>query len=142
MEDKNVDAYELGVGMGLGENGRIAFAHKSYDAGTWVMATDSYTGDDPNNDVTIKSNYIAGQYSIGGMTAYLGFAQHKGEDKTLAIMLGNRLIKLLLQASEVQLQTRVYRICFKQEARNQKATLLLLLKTQVCLFLQTNTHHG
>ena len=68
-----------------GENGQIAFAHKSYDAGTWDADDEDYTGADPDNKVTAKSNYIAGQYSIGGITAYLGFAQHKGEDKTTVI---------------------------------------------------------
>ena len=30
-EDKNVDEFEIGVNMGLGENGKIAFAHKNHD---------------------------------------------------------------------------------------------------------------
>ena len=72
--------------MGLGENGKLAFAHKSHDAGTWdataAAGEGAYTGSDPNNKVTAKSNYIAGEYSIGGMTAYLGFAQHKTTDKS------------------------------------------------------------
>ena len=60
-EDKNVDAMEIGVSMGLGENGKIAFAHKNHDTA---------------KDVQKKSNYIAGQYSIGAMTAFLGIARH------------------------------------------------------------------
>ena len=55
-EDKNVDAVELGVSMGLGENGNMAFAHKNHD---------SMVGSSK------KSNYIAAEYSIGAMTAYL-----------------------------------------------------------------------
>ncbi len=73
-EDKNVDAMEIGVSMGLGEYGKIAFAHKSHDTA---------------EDVKTKSNWIAGQYTIGGMTAYLGFGQEKTEDDTGAAELGN-----------------------------------------------------
>ena len=61
-EDQNVDQVELGVSKGLGENGKIAFAHKNHDS---------------KEDVSKKSNFIAGEYSIGGITAYLGYAQHK-----------------------------------------------------------------
>ena len=68
-EDDNVDQMEVGVSMGLGENGKIAFAHKSYDT---------------SEDRKTKSNWIAGQYTIGGMTAYLGVGQTKTEtDKVL-----------------------------------------------------------
>ena len=62
VEDQNVDQVELSVSMGLGENGKIAFAHKNHDS---------------KEDVSKKSNFIAGEYSIGGITAYLGYAQHK-----------------------------------------------------------------
>ena len=58
-EDQNVDQVELGVSMGLGENGKMAFAHKKHD---------TKEGDSK------KSNFIAGQYSIGGITIYLGYA--------------------------------------------------------------------
>jgi hypothetical protein len=61
-EDKNVDAAELGVSMGLGESGKMAFAYKNHDS---MVGTSK------------KSNYIAAEYSIGAMTAYLGYAQHK-----------------------------------------------------------------
>ena len=67
VEDKNVDAFHLGVSMGLGENGKIGFAHISHDTAA---------------NVKKKSNFIAGQYTIGSMTAYLGVAQHKTEDQT------------------------------------------------------------
>ena len=53
---------ELGVSMGLGESGKMAFAHKNHDSKVGVSK---------------KSNYIAAEYSIGAMTAYLGYAQHK-----------------------------------------------------------------
>ena len=66
-EDDNVDQFELGVSMGLGESAKIAFAHKSHDN---------------TDDVKKKSNFIAGQYTIGGMTAYLGVARHKTTDNT------------------------------------------------------------
>ena len=66
-EDDNVDQFELGVSMGLGENASIAFAHRSADN---------------TDDVKLKSNYIAGQYTIGSMTAYLGVARHKTTDST------------------------------------------------------------
>ena len=56
---------ELGVSMGLGENGKMAFAHKRHD---------TKEGDSK------KSNFIAGQYSIGGITVYLGYAQHNAEN--------------------------------------------------------------
>ena len=63
-EDKNVDRLELGVSMGLGESGSIAFAHKSHDIAA---------------DTSKKSNWIAGQYTIGGITGYVGFGQSKTE---------------------------------------------------------------
>ena len=66
-EDKNVDEFHLGFSMGLGESGKIAFAHISHDTAA---------------DVKKKSNLIAGQYTIGSMTAYLGVAQHKTDDNT------------------------------------------------------------
>ena len=67
-EDKNVDQVEIGASMGLGENGKIAFAHISHDS----------------NLKTKKSqNYVAGQYTIGGMTGYLGLSQTKSSDDTL-----------------------------------------------------------
>ena len=66
-EDDNVDQFELGVSMGLGESAKIAFAHKSHDN---------------TDDVKTKSNYVAGQYTIGSMTAYLGVARHKTTDNT------------------------------------------------------------
>ena len=53
---------ELGVSMGLGENGKMAFAHKKHDV---------------KKGSSKKSNLIAAEYSIGAMTAYLGYAQHK-----------------------------------------------------------------
>ena len=61
-EDKNVDAYELGVRMGLGENGTIAFAHKAHDTPANMKA---------------KQSWVAGQYTIGNLTAYLGVGQTK-----------------------------------------------------------------
>ena len=64
-EDKNVDSVEIGASMGLGENGRIAYAHISHDANLKAKGT---------------TNLIAGQYSIGGMTAYLGLSQVKTSD--------------------------------------------------------------
>ena len=64
-EDQNVDQVELGVSMGLGENGKMAFAHKKHD---------TKEGDSK------KSNFIAAEYSIGGITAYLGYAQHKAKN--------------------------------------------------------------
>lgn len=33
LEDRNVDAIELGVTVGFGENGKVAFIHKSYEIG-------------------------------------------------------------------------------------------------------------
>ena len=69
-EDDNVDAFELGVSMGLGESGRFAFAHKSHDTA---------------EDVKTNSNWIAGQYTIGSITAYVGFGQTKTENNTTAI---------------------------------------------------------
>ena len=66
-EDKNVDEFQIGVSMGLGESGRIGFAHISHDTAV---------------DMKQKSNFIAGQYTIGSMTAYLGVAQHKTENNT------------------------------------------------------------
>ena len=56
---------ELGVSMGLGESGKMALAHKNHDSKAGVSK---------------KSNYIAAEYSIGAMTAYLGFAQHKTQN--------------------------------------------------------------
>jgi predicted porin len=73
-EDDNVDQMELGVSMGLGENGKIALAHKSHDTKV---------------DVKTSSNWVGGQYTIGSMTAYLGFGQKKTENNTAAIS-GNR----------------------------------------------------
>ena len=67
-EDKNVDSVEIGASMGLGENGRIAYAHISHDANLKAKQT---------------TNLIAGQYSIGGMTAYLGLSQVKSSDSAL-----------------------------------------------------------
>ena len=66
-EDDNVDQFELGVSMGLGESAKIAFAHKSYDTG---------------EDAKTKSNWVAGQYTIGSMTAYLGVGQTKTADSS------------------------------------------------------------
>ena len=60
-EDKNVDQFEIGVSMGLGENGKIAFAHKSHD-----------TIERRKNKFKLG---LRGQYTIGSMTAYLGFGQ-------------------------------------------------------------------
>ena len=60
--DKNVDQVELGVSMGFGEAGKIAFAHISHDSDRWTKN---------------KSNFVAAEYSIGGMTAYLGAGQTK-----------------------------------------------------------------
>ncbi len=67
-EDKNVDAMEIGVSMGLGENGKVAFAHKSHDT---------------KEDVKTKQHWIAGQYTIGSMTAYLGFGQKETDDDSV-----------------------------------------------------------
>ena len=53
--------------MGLGESGKIALAHISHDTAV---------------DMKKNSNFIAGQYTIGSMTAYLGVAQHKTENNT------------------------------------------------------------
>ena len=64
-DDKNVDQMELGVSMGLGENAKIAFAHVSHDTRAKMKT---------------ESNLIGGQYTLGGMTAYLGFGQKKLTD--------------------------------------------------------------
>ena len=81
-EDKNVDQFELGVSMGLGESGKIAFAYKDHDAGTWDAVTASYSGPDPTDSVKIKSTWIAGEYAIGAMTAYVGVGRTKIEDSS------------------------------------------------------------
>ena len=81
-EDKNVDEIHLGASMGLGENGKLALSHISWDAGLWDADDEGYTADDPNNEVKISSTLIAGEYNIGSMTAYLGFGQKKGTDKS------------------------------------------------------------
>ena len=65
--DKNVDQVELGVSMGLGESGKIALAHKSHDTTDTMKTT---------------SNWIAGQYTIGGMTGFVGFGQKKTTNDT------------------------------------------------------------
>ena len=67
-EDKNVDQTEFAVSMGLGENGKIAFAHISHDANLKTKKT---------------TNFLAGQYTIGSMTAYLGLSQDKSSDSSL-----------------------------------------------------------
>ena len=67
-EDKNIDQVEIGASMALGENGKIAFAHISYDSYLKTKKT---------------QNFVAGQYSIGGMTGYLGLSQTKSSDDTL-----------------------------------------------------------
>ena len=67
-EDKNVDEFHLGISMGLGENGKIGFAHISHDMKAGVAK---------------KSNFIAAQYTIGSMTAYLGVAQHKSTNSNV-----------------------------------------------------------
>ena len=68
--------------MGLGENGKIAFAYKSHDAGTWDAVTAGYSGPDPTDKVNIKSTWIAGEYSIGAMTAYVGVGRTKIQDSS------------------------------------------------------------
>ena len=65
---KTVDQAEIGVSMGLGEHGKIAFAHISHD-------TDSL--------MKKNSNFIAGEYTIGSMTAFLGASQSKLTDRTM-----------------------------------------------------------
>ena len=65
--------------MGLGESGKIAFAYKDHDAGTMLKAG-SYSGPDPTDAVRIKSSWIAGQYTIGSMTAFLGVGRTKITD--------------------------------------------------------------
>ena len=70
-EDKNVDQVELAVSMGLGENGKVAFAHITHDS---------------NLDSKVKTNFIAGEYSIGSMTAYLGFNQKKLTNSNPAVI--------------------------------------------------------
>ena len=82
--DKNVDEVHLGISMGLGENGKLALSHISWDVGTWDAKEEDYSGDDPKNEVKASSTLIAGEYNIGSMTAYLGFGQLKGTDKTAA----------------------------------------------------------
>ena len=73
---KTVDQAELGVSMGLGENGKIAFAHISHDT---------------NSLMKQNSNFIAGEYTIGSMTAFLGASQSKLTDRTVvANKLANR----------------------------------------------------
>lgn len=67
-EDDNVDQVEIGASMALGEYGKIAFAHISHDAALKVKKT---------------TNFLAGQYTIGGMTAYLGLSQVKSSDRSL-----------------------------------------------------------
>ena len=84
--------------MGLGENGKIAFAYKSHDAGTWNALTESYSGPDPTDSVKIKSSWIAGEYAIGAMTAYVGIGRTKIQDssKVGVGMVGSLRKKLLM----------------------------------------------
>ena len=66
-EDKNVDEVELGVSMGLGESAKIALAHISHDTA---------------DKVKTKGTFLGGEYSIGGMTMYLGVGREKTKDNT------------------------------------------------------------
>ena len=64
-EDKDIDASQFGATMALGENGKIALAH---------------INDDGHKDTSKKRSYVAGEYTVGGMTMWLGFAQAKAKD--------------------------------------------------------------
>ena len=61
LENKTVDGFTLGATLNM-ESGKIAVAHERRDA---------YKGDKNSK------NYLAGQYTIGGMTLHLGTAQQK-----------------------------------------------------------------
>ena len=66
-EDKDIDASQIGATLQLSENAKIAFAHINYDQ-------------NENMDQERKQSVIAGQYTVGGMTMYLGFGQTKSEN--------------------------------------------------------------
>ena len=59
-EDKDIDSSQLGATLALGESGKIAFAHINYDTA---------------EDVKDKQSVVVGEYTVGGMTMYLGFGQ-------------------------------------------------------------------
>ena len=122
----NVDQLELGVSMGLGESGKIAFAHKSHDT-----AKDR-----------CQNKFKLGWGSIHHWQhdRVSGFRSNEDRKHTLQQFLEIGLIILLLQASEVQLQTRVYPMCFKQEARKQKATLAVLTANSEDVAVAANKH--
>ena len=68
-ENKDIDSSQMGATIALGENGKIALAHISRDA---------------RMDADDKQNAIAGEYTVGGMTAYLGFSKREVENKAVA----------------------------------------------------------
>ena len=66
-EDKDIDASQIGATLQLSENAKIAFAHINYD-------------ENENMEQERKQSVIAGQYTVGGMTMYLGFGQTNSEN--------------------------------------------------------------
>ena len=136
--DKNVDKLELGVSMGLGESGKIAFAHISHDKPV---------------DVKKSSNLIAGEYTIGAMTAYLGFAQHKLTDKSGDAELAGDVTHIASQTDKttfagVRGGVGDTGVSYLFQARSKKSSGTVESESECKpvmprqIFLRTNTHHG
>ena len=84
--DKSTDKIEVGATIGgLMESGSIAIAHRGTDTDiTWDHDSDADTAAQATGTQKVTTNYIAGQYGIGGMIVYLGYAKSDTKNNTCA----------------------------------------------------------
>ena len=66
-DDKDIDSSQFGLTLQLGENAKVGLTHVNYD-------------EDEEADESRKMSAVAGEYTVGGMTLYLGYGQTKYEN--------------------------------------------------------------
>ncbi len=66
-DDKDIDSSQFGLTLQLGENAKIGLTHVNFDV-------------DEEADESKKMSAVAGEYTVGGMTLYLGYGQTKKEN--------------------------------------------------------------
>ncbi len=64
-ENEDIDSSQLGASLALGESGRIGLAYIDYDT---------------KEKVKDKQSVVAAEYTIGGMTMYLGYGERDMKD--------------------------------------------------------------
>ena len=71
---KSGDAYNFGATVGVGESGNIAIAYRKHKDAASVNAASTTAM------MKKSSSFIAGNYSIGGMTMFLGYSHDSMKD--------------------------------------------------------------